>query len=317
MRNIAAYFFLSLSVILSFNVQAQTIRLRCGLAGFSLSEDQFAGLINREEKRNIVLNDIAKHNTPLETTSLACDTLPTILTGNNGHDGIMFNITALKWITVTQFSAHVNPVTSGYMKIYYKQWTWQDTTATPADWTFIDSAMVTSSGNGVATLIPINVNVTIPAGNTVAFYITGTGAPRLVYSNGTEEDAVHVADSALQVKQGAGVAYPFGAIYTPRIFNGEVFYCEAPVSVQGEQASANNISLHPNPFSDITMLSFDKTVNNAVVCIYDVLGKEVKRISAVSTDKMEINRDDMKSGIYFIHISFNGKPAAVRRMIVE
>jgi hypothetical protein len=319
MRTTVAYILLLLLFGYSQNSIAQYKCYFCTPEELSMLTpyDVFAKRALNDEKRNIVLNDVSKHNTALETASLACDSLQTTLAGTNGHDGIMFNITALKWVTITQFAANINPVNSGYVKIYYKQWTWQDSTTNPAAWTFIDSAMVTSAGYGEATVIPVNVNVTIPAGNTAAFYITGTGSLRLVYSNGTLEDAVQAGDTSLQVKQGIGIAYPFGSIYTPRIFNGQVFYCDAPVGVNEESTSEADVTIAPNPFSESTVISFGKQLSDVSLAVYDVLGKEVKHLNAGSTDKAEVSREGLESGVYFVQVIAEGKPVAVKRMIIE
>lgn len=270
------------------------------------------------KKGRPAVNETARISGMQGIASLACDTLQTGLTGTNGNDGIMFDISALHDVTITQFAAHINPVSSGYVKIYYKTWTCtQGYDTIPSAWTFIDSAMVTSAGSGVATIIPINVNVMIPAGGTSAFYITGTGAPSLMYSNGTAVGAVSASDTMIQVKQGIGKSYPFGNSYSPRAFNGQVLYCEAVVGVEEAEQQANSFTLQPNPFSDHATISFSKAVDNAQVHIYDMLGKEVKQFTAVNTDRIEVISEGLKSGIYFISVIENGKAAGVKKMIVQ
>ncbi|MCH8318045.1 MAG: hypothetical protein IIA88_06055, partial [Bacteroidetes bacterium] len=107
-----------------------------------------------------------------------CDqTISTTFAGGSGEDGNMFNITAINSIEITQFEGNING--NGGIQIYYKSGTYQGSEGNSGAWTFINSATVTSSGVGVPTPIPITLNVTIPAGQTYAFYITGdgTGAP--------------------------------------------------------------------------------------------------------------------------------------------
>ncbi|MBL4655690.1 MAG: T9SS type A sorting domain-containing protein [Bacteroidia bacterium] len=157
---------------------------------------------------------------------LACDTLSTTFVGGNGHNGNMFDITAIDAITITQFEGNLDGV-SGIIKIYYKAGTYQGSETNPLAWTFIDSVSVTSNGIGVPTVIPLAVNVAIPAGQTYAFYITGnnTGGLDLDYTNGTLEGAVYTSNANLEIKEGLGVAYPFGSNFSPRIWNGIVQYC--------------------------------------------------------------------------------------------
>jgi gliding motility-associated-like protein len=144
---------------------------------------------------------------------------------NNAQRGIMFDITAVTNITINCFDVNMATGTSG-VEIYYKVGTHVGFTTTPGAWTLIGSANVTGNGNNVATAVPIAVNVSVTAGCTVAFYITRTqgGGPTVLYTNGTSVGFVFASNANLQVKDGTGKDYPFGANFTPRRFNGTIYY---------------------------------------------------------------------------------------------
>lgn len=159
---------------------------------------------------------------------LACPTpnnLATPYNQNNGQRGIMFDITALNNITINCFDVNLAAGTTN-TAIYYKVGTHVGFTTTPGAWTLIGSANATSVGNNLPSSVPVPVNVAVSAGCTVAFYITRTvaGGPVVNYTNGTAVGFVYAANADLQVKDGTGKDYPFGASFTPRRFNGTIYY---------------------------------------------------------------------------------------------
>lgn len=250
---------------------------------------------------------------------LACDSVTSTFAGGNGQNGNMFDITAVTDVTITQFYGNFDTATasSGYVKVYYKSGSYMGSETTPSAWTLVDSALVTGGGSGTPTPIPIMVNVTIPMGQTYGFYVTTTGTGMDVdYTNGTTEGAVYASDANIQFKEGKGVAYPFGSNFTPRIWNGIIFYCEGIVGVN-EASQQASLSLMPNPFNEKTLLTFGTTVTNGDIRIFDMLGKEVKRIDVSNASQLEIDREGLRAGVYMISISENGKTLSVRKMIIQ
>lgn len=144
---------------------------------------------------------------------------------NNGQRGIMFDITALNNIIINCFEVNMAAGTTN-TAVYYKVGTHVGFANTPGAWTLIGTVSTTGAGNNVPTPINLPINVNISAGCTVAFYITRTtaGGPIINYTNGTAVGFVYSANADLQVKDGTGKDYPFGASFTPRRFNGTIFY---------------------------------------------------------------------------------------------
>lgn len=170
----------------------------------------------------------AARSGPPSNTPLACassNNLALPYNANNGQRGIMFDITAITNITINCFDVNMDVGTSN-VEIYYKMGTHVGFTNTPAAWTLLGTASVTGLGTNIPTYVPINVNVAVTAGCTVAFYITRTtaGGPIVRYTNGTAVGFVFGSNANLQVKDGTGKDYPFGANFTPRRFNGTVYY---------------------------------------------------------------------------------------------
>jgi hypothetical protein len=149
--------------------------------------------------------------------------------GNN-HRGNMFDIVATNSVTILSFDA--SPMGNTTIEIYYKVGTWNGFANTPSAWTFVGSAPVTYTGSFTAVAVP--VNITIPAGQTYAFYVTSnTSAVSLNYTDGTGVGNVYSSDANISFLQGGGMEYPFtqntGAVYQPRVWNGRIHYALADI----------------------------------------------------------------------------------------
>lgn len=75
---------------------------------------------------------------------------------------------------------------------------------------------------------------------------------------------------------------------------------------EGELQSENNFFASPNPFTDQTIIHYNLSepgLDNVSLKIFDVMGKEVKRI-AIENNKGEIliQKKDMEAGVYFISL---------------
>ncbi|TSJ40091.1 T9SS type A sorting domain-containing protein [Fluviicola chungangensis] len=149
-------------------------------------------------------------------------------TAGNNHRGNMFDIVATNAVTILSFDA--SPMSNTTIEIYYKVGTWNGFANTPSAWTYIGSAPVTYTGG--FSPVPVDVNITIPAGQTYAFYVTSnTSAVSLNYSNGTNVGNIYSSDANITFLEGGGLEYPFtqntGAVYQPRVWNGRIHYALA------------------------------------------------------------------------------------------
>ncbi|MEX2596708.1 MAG: PKD domain-containing protein, partial [Salibacteraceae bacterium] len=159
---------------------------------------------------------------------------------NNGQDGLMFNITAINAVTIDSVWSNFANGTIGTAEIYSRTGGIVGFQNNAAAWTLVGSANnVVSAGINNFTHIPINMNLAIPQGTVMGVYVTGTGTagtPIMRYTNGAGTAGnFYNASADIQVSQGYGKDYPFGATFNPRIFNGRIFYscCPTPPAPQG------------------------------------------------------------------------------------
>lgn len=178
--------------------------------------------------------------------SVSGNQLTSTLIGGNNHRGNMFNLVALNTITINSFEAH--PMANTSISIYYKAGSYVGSENTAASWTLVGTVAVVAQPFGISTPVPIPINVTIPAGQTYAFYVTSTNtAVSLNYTNGTAVGNVYSSDANLQFIEGIGIEYPFsGSPFSPRVWNGKINYSTA-VQTYTWSTGANTPSITVSP----------------------------------------------------------------------
>jgi len=81
--------------------------------------------------------------------------------------------------------------------------------------------------------------------------------------------------------------------------------------------AGNHLLVYPNPISTSSTLQLSKPLQNATLSIYDVLGKEVKTLQNLNGTEIKINREEMKSGMYFFRLEDKEGFVGNGKMIVE
>ncbi|MCB9235788.1 MAG: T9SS type A sorting domain-containing protein [Bacteroidia bacterium] len=153
---------------------------------------------------------------------------------NNGQRGCMFDIFATNSVTIHCFDANLYSGTTANYEIYYHPGTFVGTENNAGAWTLLGSTTaLTSAGNNLPTAIPITFNVTIPAGQRAAFYITNDFGGGTSYTDGAAVGNFLAGDANITAFEGVGKSYPFGLTFTVRKFNGTIHYGGA--ALDGEQ----------------------------------------------------------------------------------
>jgi len=166
------------------------------------------------------------------SASAQVQTLTTTFTSNNGQAGNMFDLVAINDVSICSFDVNLD-VGTWDLEIYAVTGggTYVGAETNPAAWTMLASVTgVTSSGFNSPTPLPVILGLTIPAGTTQGFYVTVTNGTAINYTNGASLGSVYVADANIQFLEGTGNAYPFGSVFQPRIFNGNINYVVSPAS---------------------------------------------------------------------------------------
>ncbi len=214
-------------------------------------------------------SQISATNTLLCTGQTATLTAPvnqltTTLASDNSQRGSMFNLVAINTVTINGFETNLNATGIPSVQIYYKAGTHAGFENSAGSWTLIGTTTLIAQPIGNLTSIPIPVNVTIPAGQTYAFYVTvSDNVSALRYTNGTLQGAVYSSDANLQYLQGVGIGYPFtGVPNTPRIWNGKIKYTTATPLTYTWSTGANTSTIAVSPTVTTTYTVAVNTATN-------------------------------------------------------
>jgi hypothetical protein len=76
--------------------------------------------------------------------------------------------------------------------------------------------------------------------------------------------------------------------------------------------------IYPNPTNRTATLQFDNSKKeNCTLTIYDLQGRLVMTIINVCSDKIEIERQNLPSGLYFLQIRTESKVIATGKLTIE
>lgn len=187
---------------------------------------------------------VSTQNTYFLEYASQADSLLTTIAGGNAQNGNMFDVVVKSpSLTITAFT--VSPQTSGLytFEIYHKTGTHVGFETNPSAWTLLQTfSSINVTQTGPNTKLTLSTPITLSQG-THALYITTTGNANLNYTNGTAVGNVLASNAQFDVLEGVGKAYPFGATFQPRNWNGLIHFgtsgcsnIRTPVSVGIAQA---------------------------------------------------------------------------------
>ena len=274
--------------------------------------------LNFQQKQNIlsqVINTpvVLDHQSKLPTV---CDSLTGSTAAGNSFSGNMFDIAVASAVTLETFSVSVDAGTWN-IAIFYKTGTFVGSETSAIGWTFLDSALVTSTTTGAGAFykVPVSLNLPLAAG-TYAFYVTATDAGATFnYTNGTTLGATLSSDTYISIKEGNGGSYPFGVTFSPRVFNGRVHYCVTTSGIE-ENSSLPTVELFPNPASQSVSVDLSAfTGNKITVSILNTLGQRLQATTLTANGVTPLDLNGYASGLYFVQVEMNGKTSTSKLAI--
>ena len=159
------------------------------------------------------------------SSEISAQSLTTTSSSNNGADGNMFDVSnnGTSSITITGFSQNFNnqsPVAS--FEVYTRS---GGLTTSSSGWSLRNSTgSFTPEVRDTLTQLSFTspVSITINAGETTGLYLRSDS--NNAYTNGTSVGAIAATNSNLTIYEGYGVSGLFGNFFSPRIWNGTIFY---------------------------------------------------------------------------------------------
>jgi hypothetical protein len=82
-----------------------------------------------------------------------------------------------------------------------------------------------------------------------------------------------------------------------------------------------SVKIYPNPMVENATISFDPESLNAFdkisFVLYDIAGREVKHIGRIESSETQLNKDNLRSGIYIYQFLGDGAPLASGKIILQ
>jgi Secretion system C-terminal sorting domain len=91
----------------------------------------------------------------------------------------------------------------------------------------------------------------------------------------------------------------------------------ATLSTNNADFQANQISFSPNPFRTELSIRSEIVLDQATVKVYNSIGQLVRELSNQSGKVLVLNRENLKSGVYFIQLYENGKLVKASKILVD
>jgi hypothetical protein len=90
------------------------------------------------------------------------------------------------------------------------------------------------------------------------------------------------------------------------------------ISTGIDENAFSKISVYPNPLSSIFYINIpaDVALNDAVLKVYDMCGKEVKVVS-INTNETIVDRGDLQNGIYFYQVINENRSIAKGKLVIQ
>ena len=85
-----------------------------------------------------------------------------------------------------------------------------------------------------------------------------------------------------------------------------------------ETKKVSNFNIYPNPFHQSSIIDFENPKNETcTLTIYDSQGKLVRTINNINSDKVEIERKDLVSGLYFFQLRSDRQIIATGKLVAD
>ncbi len=95
--------------------------------------------------------------------------------------------------------------------------------------------------------------------------------------------------------------------------------CSTSDVIENNFNPENNYSIYPNPFTNSTTIEFNNKINEIYTLkLFNIIGKNVKTKSNISTNKILLKRENLTKGVYIFQLSSGNNPVCIAgKVIVE
>jgi hypothetical protein len=85
----------------------------------------------------------------------------------------------------------------------------------------------------------------------------------------------------------------------------------------GQLSKIDDIKIFPNPFTQSTQISLNQSYHNIILSVYDIQGKQVAQQQYADCDKIQLNRNGLGNGMYFLKLTLDDKAVETGKIIIS
>ena len=79
-----------------------------------------------------------------------------------------------------------------------------------------------------------------------------------------------------------------------------------------ENSFKTKVLLSPNPTTGNVNVNFGKSLNNGTITVLDIMGKNVFEIRNINNESIQLDINDLSSGLYFVQVQNNGQQKTIK-----
>lgn len=98
--------------------------------------------------------------------------------------------------------------------------------------------------------------------------------------------------------------------------HGPVLYSTSSAGIENSLKNSDQTTIYPNPFSTETILHTDNVLTNASLAIFNTYGQTIKEMNQLFGETIILQRDNLPSGVYFIHLTQDNKLISTLKMVI-
>lgn len=142
----------------------------------------------------------------------------------NADEGIMFDIVASDQLTLLSLEGKFKFKTNTPYEVYFKFGTHQGFETDAAAWSMLSSGTFSTAGPVGYTNIPLAVNISIPAGDTIALYVSIPNDTAVYYYPFTGAGDIASTDGVLNIMKGKISLNTFAGTFADYVWAGRIGY---------------------------------------------------------------------------------------------
>lgn len=142
----------------------------------------------------------------------------------NADEGMMFDLVASDALTLTSIEGKFKFKTNTPYEVYFKFGTHQGFETDASAWSMLSSGNITTAGPVGYTTIPLTATIGIPAGDTIALYVSIPNDTAVYYYPHTGASDIAATDGVLNIMKGKISLNTFAGTFADYVWAGRIGY---------------------------------------------------------------------------------------------